>query len=99
MKIFAIILAIICTLLVPVTGFMALFAGMAMDAPGSDKSPGKWLFVFSMMFAPIALLGAIIKAWTSIAHNEYSVALWWSLLGLLPFGLAMLLLHFDWFDK
>jgi|GEM_PF-3885226 len=92
-------LAVICTLLIPVTGFMSLFAGMAMDAPGSDKSPGKWVFVFSMMLAPIVLLGAVIKVWVSIAHNEYSVALWWCFLGLLPFALAMLLLHFDWFDK
>lgn len=99
MKIIAIILAVICTLLIPVTGFMALFAGTAMDAPGSNKSPGKWVFVFSMMLAPIALLGAVIKAWTSIAQNEFSVAWWWCLLGLIPFALATLLLHFDWFDK
>jgi hypothetical protein len=99
MKLIAIILAAICTLLIPVTGFIALFAGMAMDAPGSSKSPGKWLFVFSMMLAPIALLGAVVKAWTSIARNAYSDALWWSFLGLTPFALALLLLHFDWFDK
>lgn len=99
MKIAAIILTVACTLLIPVAGFMALFAGMAMDAPESGKSVGKWLFVFSMMLAPIALLGAVVKAWTSIIRHEYSVALWSSLLGLLPFALAMLLLHFNWFEK
>lgn len=61
-EILSIALAIVCSFLVPVTGFMALFAGMAMDAPGSEKSIWKWLFVFSMMAAPFALLGAAFFA-------------------------------------
>lgn len=99
MKILSIVIAVLCSLLTPVTGFMALFAGMAMDAPGSGKSTGKWMFVYSLMAAPVALLGAVIFAWKSIAAGNYATALGYCALGLLPFALAMLLLQFNWFEK
>ena len=99
MKILSIVIAVICSLLVPVTGFMALFAGMAMDAPGSEKSTGKWLFVFSMMAAPLALLGAAIFAWKRIAAGDYMPALRYCMLGLIPLAVAMFLLQFNWFEK
>lgn len=99
MKTLSIVIAVLCSLLVPVTGFMALFAGTAMDAPGSEKSMGKWLFVFLLMAAPFALLGAVIFAWKSIVAGNYATAPGYCALGLLPFVLAMLLLQFNWFEK
>lgn len=99
MEILSIVVAVICSLLAPVAGFMALFAGTAMDAPGSEKSIGKWMFVFSMMAAPFALLGAVILAWKSIAAGDYARGLGYCALGLLPFALAMFLLQFNWFEK
>lgn len=88
-----------CSVLVPITGFMALFAGMAMDAPDSHKSPGKWLFVFSMMAAPLALLVAAIFAWVRIEAGDYWAAIRWCLLGVIPFAVAMVVLQFNWFEK
>lgn len=99
MKILSIAFAIVCSFLVPVTGFMALFAGMAMDAPGSEKSIWKWLFVFSMMAAPFALLGAAFFAWRRLLAGNYLPALGYCLAGLAPFALAMVLLHFNWFER
>lgn len=99
MKLLSILLAIVCSLLVPITGYMALFAGMAMDAPGSEKSTGKRCFVASMMSAPLALLGGSIMSWKRIIAVDYPTALLWGVLGLVPFGFAMFLLHFNWFEK
>lgn len=99
MKLLSILLAIACSLLVPVTGYMALFAGMAMDAPGSEKSIGKKLFVLTLMASPFALLWAAITSWKRIAVGDYGAALLWCPLSLIPFAVAMFLLHFDWFEK
>ncbi|MCK6695344.1 MAG: hypothetical protein L6Q97_24985 [Thermoanaerobaculia bacterium] len=99
MKILSRVIAVLCSRRTPVTGFMALFAGMAMDAPGSGKSTGKWMFVLSMMAAPFALLGAVIFCWKSIIAGDYARALGYCALGLIPFALAMLLLQFNWFEK
>lgn len=99
LKLLSVLLAIACSVLVPVAALLAAFSPMSMDAPESHQSWGKWLFVLALVCAPFALLGAAVFAWKRIMAGNYALVPQYCLLSLIPLAVALLLLKFDWFDK
>lgn len=99
LSIAAVFLAVLCTLMAPLSIYLALFAPMAMDAPGSEHSPGKWCFVAALFIAPLVLIPSVWYAWAAILNARHGIALGWCGVGLLPLALGWYLLENNWFDK
>ncbi|MCU0349106.1 MAG: hypothetical protein MUC59_19360 [Saprospiraceae bacterium] len=90
MKILALILCIANLGMAAVSGMMAMFSPMAMDAPGSEKSKLLWAFVYLMMASPVAFIVTDVLAWVQFGKGNYGAAIRWALIGFLPFVLAFL---------
>ncbi len=95
MKIIALLFCIGNIGMALLTGFMAMFSPMAMDAPGSEKSTLLWAFVYLMMTSPIAFVVTDIFAWVQFGKGNYGAAIRWTWLGFLPMTLAFLALFFN----
>lgn len=74
------------------TGFMAMFAPMAMDAPGTENSTPHWMFVILMMASPVAFIVTDLIAWAKFGKGNYPATVKVALLGWLPFVVAILAL-------
>lgn len=88
MKILALLLCIIGAGMTFVSGFMAMFSPMAMDAPGSEKSKALWAFVYLMMASPVAFLVTDIIAWVQFGKGNYGTSAIWAAVGFVPLVLA-----------
>lgn len=89
MKILALLLCVAAAGMALVSGFMAMFSPMAMDAPGSEKSTALWAFVYLMLASPFAFVVADILAWIQFGKGNYGGAIKWALLGFVPFVAAL----------
>ncbi len=92
MKILALLLCLAGAGMAVVSGFMAMFSPMAMDAPGSEKSTALWAFVYLMFASPVAFIITDIVAWIQFAKGNHGSAIKWVLLGFLPFVAAFIAL-------
>lgn len=95
MKIIALLFCIGNIGMALLTGFMAMFSPMAMDAPGSEKSKLLWAFVYLMMASPIAFIVTDIIAWIKFGKGDYGAAILWAMLGFVPVTLAFLAMFFN----
>ncbi|OGX11177.1 MAG: hypothetical protein A2351_02910 [Omnitrophica bacterium RIFOXYB12_FULL_50_7] len=71
-KIFAIIGIIVCVVLLPFAGLMALMSPMSFDAPGSAKSPIAWFFFLFFILAPVFLIVVIILLALALSKRKES---------------------------
>ncbi len=92
MKVLALILCIVNIGMALLTGFMAMFAPMAMDAPGSENSTPHWVFVTLMMLSPLAFIATDLLAWIKFGKDNYAAAAKIAAFGWLPFLVAILAL-------
>lgn len=90
MKIATIILNILFALaFVPSVGLL-LPTMMMFDAPGSTKSPYTIFTAASIVAIPIVIVIAQFVSWIALARGNLSLALWGSLMPLVPSLLAVL---------
>ncbi|MCC6722888.1 MAG: hypothetical protein IT258_00160 [Saprospiraceae bacterium] len=94
MKILALILCIANLGMTLVSGFMAMFSPMAMDAPGSEKITSLKVFVYLMFASPLVFLITDALAWMRYSKGNYAAASTVAALGWLPFLIAILALFF-----
>lgn len=92
MKIIALLLSITAAGMTVVSGFIAMFSPMAMDAPGSEKSTALRAFVYLMFASPVAFLIADIIAWIQFGSPNYGAAALWAAVGFVPFLAAFVAL-------
>jgi hypothetical protein len=69
---------------VAIGGFMAMMSVMMFDAPGTERNPAVILLFSSMVAFPLACLAAVILGWIAIGMRRDRLALWLSLLPVLP---------------
>lgn len=94
MKILALIFCIANLGMAILSGFMAMFSPMAMDAPGSEKIVALKVFVYLMFASPLAFLITDVLAWICFGKSRYAVASTLAALGWLPFLVAIIALFF-----
>lgn len=85
MKLLSLLLSIAGAGMTFISGFMAMFSPMAMDAPGSEKSTALWAFVYLMFASPVAFLVTDIIAWVQFGKGNYGASALWAALGFVPF--------------
>ncbi len=94
MKILALIFCIANLGMTLLSGFMAMFSPMAMDAPGSEKIASLKVFVYLMLASPLAFLITDVLAWIRFSKGNYAAASTIAALGWLPFLVAIIALFF-----
>ncbi len=73
--------------------FVAAMSVMMFDAPGAAENPAVILLFCSIAGLPVSLLAGVVLAWIALAMKRDRVALWLSLLPIVPLltGLIALL--------
>jgi hypothetical protein len=88
MKILALLLCVVGAAMAVVSGFMAMFSPMVMDAPGSEKSIFNWMFLCLLLASPLAFVVTDIFAWVQFGKGNYGASVRWVVFGFIPLVLA-----------
>jgi ABC-type Fe3+ transport system permease subunit len=83
-RIWLIIESILAVPAVLAGGFMAIMSPMMFDAPGSTDNPAILALFFSVIAFPLACIVGVLAGWIAFARKRDRLALWLSLLPLIP---------------